>query len=125
MGFCIYNNVGLAAKWVLQRFPRQVQKILIIDWDVQYVSSCIWTNIVMVTGRNEYSMKIRMFCIFLFIGMMTGRSVLSHLYVADLDPFTGSPYNVGAGAGVGRNVNITWDKHRDRPSIPPPTKFDT
>src|SRR5579862_2536727 len=37
---------------------------------------------------------------------------------ANADPFTGSPYNVGAGAGVGRNVNITWDKHRDRPSLP-------
>jgi acetoin utilization deacetylase AcuC-like enzyme len=34
-------------------------------------------------------------------------------------PFTGSPYNVGSAAGVGRNVNITWDKHRDRPSLPP------
>jgi Histone deacetylase domain len=37
MGFCIYNNVGVAAKWVLQRFPNQVKRILIIDWDVQYL----------------------------------------------------------------------------------------
>jgi Histone deacetylase domain len=36
MGFCIYNNVGVAAKWVLQNFPHQVQRVLIIDWDVQY-----------------------------------------------------------------------------------------
>jgi len=36
MGFCIYNNVGVAAKWALQRYPCQVQRILIIDWDVQY-----------------------------------------------------------------------------------------
>jgi len=35
MGFCIYNNVGVAAKWALQKFPRQVQRVLIIDWDVQ------------------------------------------------------------------------------------------
>ena len=36
MGFCIYNNVGVAAKWVLQRYPQTVKRILIIDWDVQY-----------------------------------------------------------------------------------------
>jgi acetoin utilization deacetylase AcuC-like enzyme len=36
MGFCIYNNVGVAAKWVLQKYPQQVKRILIIDWDVQY-----------------------------------------------------------------------------------------
>lgn len=35
MGFCIYNNVGVAAKWVLQKFPHLVKRILIIDWDVQ------------------------------------------------------------------------------------------
>ena len=39
MGFCIYNNVGVAAKWALQKFPRQVRRILIIDWDVQYSPS--------------------------------------------------------------------------------------
>ena len=38
MGFCIYNNVGVAAKWVLQRFPHLVRRILILDWDVQYFS---------------------------------------------------------------------------------------
>ncbi len=36
MGFCIYNNVGVAARWALQKFPHRVQRILIIDWDVQY-----------------------------------------------------------------------------------------
>jgi acetoin utilization deacetylase AcuC-like enzyme len=35
MGFCIYNNVAVAAKWVLQKFPRRVKRVLIIDWDVQ------------------------------------------------------------------------------------------
>ena len=35
MGFCIYNNVGVAAKWVLQKYPHAVRRILIIDWDVQ------------------------------------------------------------------------------------------
>lgn len=27
---------------------------------------------------------------------------------------------MGSGAGLGKNVNITWNKHRDRPSLPLP-----
>jgi hypothetical protein len=71
MGFCIYNNVGVAAKWVLQKYPHAVRRILIIDWDVQYTlcgMSLIY--IVMAMGLNEYFTMIQMFCIFLSIDMM-------------------------------------------------------
>jgi acetoin utilization deacetylase AcuC-like enzyme len=75
MGFCIYNNVGVAAKWVLQNFPRQVQRVLIIDWDVQYVPPTTVADKVTVTELRGYSMKILTFCIFLFIDMMMGHFI--------------------------------------------------
>jgi hypothetical protein len=76
MGFCIYNNVGVAAKWVLQKYPQQVKRILIIDWDVQYQPPLfLGANLAMEMGRRGYFMMIRMCCIFLFIGMMMARSV--------------------------------------------------
>lgn len=70
-------------------------------------------------GPKEYSMKIPMYCIYRSIVTTMGPSVLRKLHVANIDPFTGSPYSVGTGPGVGKNVNITWDKHRDRPSTFP------
>jgi hypothetical protein len=41
-------------------------------------------NLVMVTERRRYFTKIRMFCIFLFIGMMMGLSVLPHVLKGNL-----------------------------------------
>jgi acetoin utilization deacetylase AcuC-like enzyme len=32
MGFCIYNNVAVAAQWLLLAMPQKVKRILIIDW---------------------------------------------------------------------------------------------
>ena len=34
MGFCLFNNVAIAARYALQR--KEVDKILIIDWDVHH-----------------------------------------------------------------------------------------
>lgn len=34
-GFCFFNNVGVAVNLTLSRYPLTIQKILIIDWDVQ------------------------------------------------------------------------------------------
>ncbi|CAO3598765.1 unnamed protein product [Absidia cylindrospora] len=35
MGFCFFNNVAVAALSTLEKYPTQIKKILIIDWDVQ------------------------------------------------------------------------------------------
>jgi acetoin utilization deacetylase AcuC-like enzyme len=32
MGFCFFNNVGVAASLALKLYPNIVQKVLIIDW---------------------------------------------------------------------------------------------
>jgi len=60
--------------------------------------------------------RIRMYYTSQSIGMTMEHFVYSLRDCVNLDPFTGSPYNVGFGDGVGKNINITWDKHRDRPS---------
>ncbi len=33
MGFCLFNNVAIGARWALQR---QVQRVLVVDWDVHH-----------------------------------------------------------------------------------------
>ena len=35
MGFCIYNNVAVAASAALRKYPNTIRRVLIIDWDVQ------------------------------------------------------------------------------------------
>ena len=78
MGFCIYNNVGVAAKWALQKFPRQLRRILIIDWDVQYIRLMDTADIVTAMELKGYSMKILMSCISLSIVTTMALSVLLH-----------------------------------------------
>ncbi|KAG1221624.1 hypothetical protein G6F35_005862 [Rhizopus arrhizus] len=36
MGFCFYNNVAVAVADTLDKYPTKIQKILIIDWDIQW-----------------------------------------------------------------------------------------
>ncbi len=36
MGFCIFNNVAVVAKYLLQKYPNQIQKIAIVDYDVHH-----------------------------------------------------------------------------------------
>lgn len=79
MGFCIYNNVGVAAKWALQKFPRQLRRILIIDWDVQYIRLMDTADIVTAMELKGYSMKILMSCISLSIVTTMALSVPPHL----------------------------------------------
>jgi acetoin utilization deacetylase AcuC-like enzyme len=35
-GFCLFNNVAVAAKVMLERFPTECKRILIVDWDVHH-----------------------------------------------------------------------------------------
>ncbi|CAK4078485.1 unnamed protein product [Aphanomyces euteiches] len=36
MGFCIFNNIAIAAYYLLQKYPTTIQKIAIIDYDVHH-----------------------------------------------------------------------------------------
>jgi histone deacetylase 6 len=34
MGFCFFNNVAVAAKWLQVAYPEKIKKIMILDWFV-------------------------------------------------------------------------------------------
>lgn len=36
MGFCIFNNIAIAAKYVMQKYPDKVRKVAIVDYDVHH-----------------------------------------------------------------------------------------
>lgn len=82
MGFCLFNNVAIAAKFALRNFD--IQRILIIDFDVHHGN-----------GTQE--------------AFYTDPHVLyfsTHQY--PWYPFTGSAEETGQGTGEGFNVNIPF-----------------
>lgn len=86
-GFCIFNSVAIAAKYLIAR--HNMQKVLIIDWDIHHGNG---TQKIFYEDKNV-----------LYISL--------HLY--DGDFFPGSPeadYTaVGRGLGEGFNVNIPFN----------------
>ena len=95
MGFCIFNNVPIAAKVCMADYPETCRKVLILDWDVHhgngiqnmfyedpnvlYISLHVWAEGTFYPGRPDED------------GIPDG----------DLD-------KCGAGVGIGRNINIGW-----------------
>lgn len=95
MGFCLFNNVPIAAKVVQKEFPDLCRKILILDWDVHhgngiqnmfyedpnilYISLHVYENGEFYPGRPDNNM------------------------IPD-----GGMEHCGAGAGKGKNINIGW-----------------
>jgi hypothetical protein len=39
MGFCFFNNVAVAAKWIRTCYPTKVKKVLVLDWCVLRLTS--------------------------------------------------------------------------------------
>lgn len=95
MGFCFFNNVPVAVKVCQREFPDACRRVLILDWDVHhgngvqdifyddpnvlYISLHVYQNGTFYPGRPPNP----------------------------TDP-DGGPEHCGAGAGLGRNVNIGW-----------------
>ncbi len=81
MGFCLFNNVAIGARYAIQNFS--LQKILIVDWDVHHGNG---------TQNSFYE----------------DPSVLyfsTHRY-GSFYPGTGGPTEVGKGKGEGFTVNV-------------------
>lgn len=95
MGFCLFNNVPIAAKVCQLEYPTACRKILILDWDVHHGNGV----------QNMFYQDPNV----LYISL--------HVY-ANGDFYPGKPDNpmlpdgdldkVGEGLGKGRNVNIGW-----------------
>ncbi|KAG0046497.1 Histone deacetylase 4 [Gryganskiella cystojenkinii] len=90
MGFCFFNNVGVAANLTLQKYPLTVQKILVIDWDVHHGNG---TQQIFYENPNVLYISLH-------------RWDNGHFY-----PFTGAPDECGEEAGEGKNVNIAWSSY--------------
>jgi histone deacetylase 6 len=95
LGFCIFNNVPVAAKVCMADYPETCRKILILDWDVHH------GNGIQNMFYNEPNI--------LYISL--------HVY-QDGKFYPGQPDDpgipdggldqCGTGAGLGKNVNIGW-----------------
>jgi histone deacetylase 6 len=93
MGFCFYNNVAVAARWLQQKYgsvndQTRCKKIMILDWDVHHgngTQSAFW---------NDPDI--------LYVSI--------HRFEPGFYPpgQAGNANQVGSGPGVGRNVNIPW-----------------
>jgi acetoin utilization deacetylase AcuC-like enzyme len=80
MGFCLFNNVAIAAKFALHNFD--IKRVLIIDFDVHHgngTQEAFYSdNQVLYFSTHEYPWY----------------------------PFTGSAEETGRGSGLGYNVNV-------------------
>lgn len=89
MGFCIFDNVAIAAKVCQADFPTQCRKVLVLDWDVHH------GNGIQQAFYNDPSV--------LYISLHVHED--GHFYPSG--PY-GDHLHCGAGAGVGFNINIPW-----------------
>lgn len=90
MGFCFFNNVGVAVNLTLNKYPLTIQKILIIDWDVHHGNG---TQQIFYDNPNVLYISLH-------------RWDNGHFY-----PFTGAPDECGEEKGEGTNVNIAWSSY--------------
>ncbi|XP_076015398.1 histone deacetylase 7 [Genypterus blacodes] len=85
MGFCYFNSVAIAAKQLQHKLS--VSKVLIVDWDVHHGN-----------GTQE-----------IFYSDPSVLYISLHRYDdGNFFPGSGSPAEVGSGAGEGFNVNVAW-----------------
>ena len=80
MGFCLFNNIALAARYALD--TRGLGRVMIVDWDVHHGN-----------GTND-----------IFHG--TDRVLFVSIHESPLYPGTGPASDVGSGAGRGFTVNL-------------------
>ncbi|KAM1433764.1 hypothetical protein ACFXTH_015649 [Malus domestica] len=91
MGFCLYNNVAIAASVLLNEKPELgINKILIVDWDVHH-------------GNGTQKMFWKDPRVLFF---SVHRHEFGSFYPANDDGFYTM---IGEGAGAGYNINVPWE----------------
>ncbi|CAD8092522.1 unnamed protein product [Paramecium sonneborni] len=89
-GFCVYNNVAIAAKYARQKY--NVKKIVIFDWDVHH---CDGTEQVFFDDPDTLVISIHRF---------------DH---GDFYPRSGDPEKIGGANAEFKNVNVGWNVPSD------------
>ncbi|KAK6583588.1 hypothetical protein PZA11_003318 [Diplocarpon coronariae] len=95
MGFCIFNNVPIAANVCMRDYPEKCRKVLILDWDVHHgngIQNMFYEN------PNVLYMSLHVYKNGEFY---PGPPEDDEMPDGGLDM-------CGAGVGLGRNVNIGW-----------------
>ncbi|GAB2289705.1 Histone deacetylase 5 [Dionaea muscipula] len=94
MGFCLFNNVAIAANYLLNERPEYgIKKILIVDWDVHHGN-----------GTQKTFWKDSRVLFF-----SVHRHDFGSFYPANDD---GSHIMIGEGPGEGYNINVPWEHAR-------------
>ena len=90
MGFCIFNNVAIAAKMAQQKYG--ANKVLIVDWDIHH-------------GNGTQNMFDDDPSVLYFSVHMYNKG---KFFPSKKEP--ASPEHVGVDAGEGFSVNVGWDE---------------
>ncbi|MBA0552367.1 hypothetical protein Golob_023186, partial [Gossypium lobatum] len=94
MGFCLFNNIAIAASFLLDQRPELgINKILIVDWDVHHGNG---------TQKTFWSDPRVLF-------FSVHRHEFGRFYPANFDGFYTM---VGEGPGAGYNINVPWENGR-------------
>ncbi|KAI9882668.1 MAG: histone H2A.Z [Watsoniomyces obsoletus] len=88
-GFCIFNNVSIAAKTCQLRYASQCRKVLIFDWDVHHGNG---TQDTFYEDPNTLYISVHVH--------MDGKFYPNKP--------TANHEHCGEGKGIGKNVNIPW-----------------
>ncbi|PWA36469.1 histone deacetylase 5 [Artemisia annua] len=90
MGFCLFNNVAIAASFLLEQKKLGIKKILIVDWDVHHGNA---TQKMFWKDSRVLSFSVH-------------RHENGSFYPGGDD---GSHTMVGEGPGLGYNINVPWE----------------
>ncbi len=115
LGFCIYNNVAVAAKAAIESYG--AKRVMIVDWDVHHGNgalNCIRVLCSLLSTNPFHYSSLPPNLAFegtenMFYEDPRVLYVSIHRYDnTNFFPGTGHPSRIGAGAGLGYNVNIGW-----------------